>query len=130
MALLYTSCDTSFQKGNDRLLFQLQTHFSFADSLNFFRKTRVYVYMTCPRTTSYCLIQFGFRKTYFCQTALITLTGEIYSAIQTGNLFGLLQLDLSKTFDLVNHTLLFEALKLYHCNADTICWFPVTMRIF
>ena len=34
--------------------------------------------------------QFGLRKNHSCQTALITLTEEIYNAIQTGNLFGLL----------------------------------------
>ena len=66
--------------------------------------------------------QFGFRRNHSSQTALIELTEEIYNAIQTGNLFGLLQLDLSKAFDLINHTLLLEKLKLYHCNADTICW--------
>ena len=71
---------------------------------------------------------FGFRKNHSCQTALITLTEKIYNAIQTGNLFGLLQLDLSKAFDLVNHTLLLEKLKLYHCNADTICWFESYLK--
>ena len=48
--------------------------------------------------------QFGFRKNHSCQTALITLTEEIYNVIQTGNLFGLLQLDLSKAFYLVKGT--------------------------
>ena len=72
--------------------------------------------------------QFVFRKNHSCQTALITLTEKIYIAIQTGNLFGLLQLYLSKSFDLVNHTLLLEKLRLYHCNADTICWFQSCLK--
>ena len=72
--------------------------------------------------------QFGFRKNHSCQTALITLTEEIHNTIQTGNLIGLLQLDLSKAFDLVNHTLLLENLKLYHCNANTICWFQSYLK--
>ena len=80
--------------------------------------------MTSSRTTSYCLIHsLCFEKNHPCQTALITLTEEIYNAMQTGNVFGLLQLNLSKAFDLVNQTSLLEKLKLYHCNADTICWF-------
>ena len=37
--------------------------------------------------------QCGFCKNHSCQTALITLTEEIYNTIQTGNLFGLLQLN-------------------------------------
>ena len=72
--------------------------------------------------------QFGFRKNHSCQTALITLAEVIYNAIQSGNLFGLLQLDLSEAFDLVNHTLLLVKLKLYHCNADTICWFQSYLK--
>ena len=72
----------------------------------------MHVYVIFSRTTSYCLIQLGFRKNHSYQTALITLTDEIYNATQTG----LLQLDLSKAFDLGNQTLLLEKLKLYHCN--------------
>ena len=72
--------------------------------------------------------RFMFQNNHSCQPALITLTKEIYNAIQTGNLFGLLQLDLNKAFDLVNHTLLLEKLKLYHCNADTICWFQSYLK--
>ena len=81
----------------------------------FFRKTRVYDFLQDNKLL--LDTQFGFRKNQSCQTALITLTEEIYNAIQSGNLFGLLQLDL------FNHTLLLEKLKLYHCNANTICWF-------
>ena len=83
------------------------------------------------RTTSYCLIpSLVFVKNNSCQTALITLTEEIYNAIQTGNLFGLLQLDLSKAFDLVNHKLLLEKMKLQHCNDGTICWYQSYLEMF
>ena len=75
----------------------------------FTQKTCTYGYMTSSGTTGYCLLySLVFVKKHSCQTALITLTEDIYNAIQTCNFFGLLQLDLSKAFDLVNHTLIFE----------------------
>ena len=33
------------------------------------------------------------------------------------------QLDMSKAFDLVNHDILLQKLKLYRCNNETIKWF-------
>ena len=33
------------------------------------------------------------------------------------------QLDLSKAFDLVNHTILLENIKLYRCNVESMQWF-------
>ena len=67
--------------------------------------------------------QFGFRGNQSCQTALITLTEKIYEALETGNYFGLVQLDLSKAFDLVNHSLLLQKLKLYNCSSASTFWF-------
>ena len=94
-----------------------------------FRKTRhVYTCLYDFLRDSCFDTQFGFRKNHSCQTALITLTEEIYKAIQTCNFSGLLQLDLSKAFALVNHTLILEQLKLYHCNDDTICWFQSYLK--
>ena len=51
------------------------------------------------------------------------LTERIYEAIEKGDFFGLVQLDLSKAFDLVNHQLLLEKKKLYRCNDQTLTWF-------
>ena len=67
--------------------------------------------------------QFGFRRNQSCQTALITLTEKIYEALEAGNYFGLVQLDLSKAFDLVNHSLLLQKLKLYNCSSASTFWF-------
>jgi len=66
--------------------------------------------------------QYGFRKDHSCQTALIELTEKIYRAIHEGKVFGAAQLDLSKAFDLVNHNLMIEKLKLYQCGDDAIKW--------
>ena len=54
--------------------------------------------------------QFGFRKQNSCQTALLALTEKMYKAINEGKYFEMTQL---KVFDLVNHTILLEKLKLY-----------------
>ena len=58
-----------------------------------------------------------------CQIALITLTEKIYEALEAGNYFGLVQLDLSKAFDLVNHSLLLQKLKLYNGSSESTFWF-------
>ena len=66
--------------------------------------------------------QVGFRRNQSCQTALITLTEKMY-ALEAGNYFGLVQLDLSKAFDLVNHSLLLQGLKLCNCISASTSWF-------
>ena len=47
----------------------------------------------------------------------------MYKAIHEGKYVGMVQLDLSKAFDLVNPSLLLHKLKLYKCDASTVDWF-------
>ena len=67
--------------------------------------------------------QSGFRKNYSCQTALIRLTDEILKNIDNGFLNGVILLDLSKAFDLIDHDLLLKKLSVYGLSDCTINWF-------
>ena len=67
--------------------------------------------------------QSGFRKSHSCHTALIKLTDTLYKQIDEGNLTGLVYIDFKKAFDLVNHQLLLQKLKLYNFDKYSIKWF-------
>lgn len=77
-------------------------------------------------TTTFDLIyksQSGFREFHSCQTALTKLTDNWLQAMDQGNLVGITFLDFSKAFDLVNHDILINKLKLYHFDQMSIKWF-------
>ena len=57
-------------------------------------------------------LQFGFRKKYSINHALIKITESIRSALDKGNTACEIFIDLQKAFDTVNHTVLID--KLYH----------------
>ena len=58
-----------------------------------------------------------------CETALLNLTTRWLKSMNDGLMTGVILLDLRKAFDLVNHTLLLEKLKLYQCCGKTLEWF-------
>ena len=66
--------------------------------------------------------QSGFRKQHSCQTALTKMTELWLKEMDKGNLTGILFLDFSKAFDLVNHNTLLEKLKLYKFDNRSILW--------
>ena len=55
-----------------------------------------------------------------CETALLNLTARCLKSMNEGLMTGAVLLDLSKVFDLVNHELLLEKLKLYQCCGKTV----------
>ncbi|XP_053398328.1 uncharacterized protein LOC128556711 [Mercenaria mercenaria] len=67
--------------------------------------------------------QSGFRTSYSCETALTTIIDNWIKAINEENLVGTIFLDLTKAFDLINHKLLIEKLKLYNVDENAITWF-------
>ena len=58
-------------------------------------------------------LQSGFRPKHSCHTALARLTDTWLSAMDDGHMTGTVFIDLKKAFDLVNHTILIEKLKVY-----------------
>ena len=67
--------------------------------------------------------QSGFRENHSCETALTSLIDEWIASINNHNKVGTLFLDLSKAFDLINHSILIQKLKLYHMNTSSVTWF-------
>ena len=66
--------------------------------------------------------QSGFRAKHSCQTALIRLLDDWISAIDNGEIVGTVFVDLSKAFDLVDHAILIEKLRLYKLDEATCTW--------
>ena len=65
----------------------------------------------------------GFRPNHSTATALIQLYDKWITAVENGEFTAALLLDLSATFDLVDHQILLGKLRLYNFSDDTIAWF-------
>ena len=57
-----------------------------------------------------------------CEPALLNLATQWLKSKNDGLMTGVGLLDLRKAFDLVNHKLLLEKLKLYQCCGKTLEW--------
>ena len=66
--------------------------------------------------------QSGFRNAHFCQTALTKLTEVWLQEMDKGNLSGVVFLDFTKAFDLVNHAILTKKLQSYNFHWNSIEW--------
>ncbi len=54
--------------------------------------------------------QLGFRSKHSCDTALIKMIDEWLSNIDSGNVTGLIYIDIGKAFDTVNHRIMIQKL--------------------
>ena len=69
--------------------------------------------------------QFGFRKKFSTQTAMLSVTNKWLINIDRGlsYLNGVIFLNLKKAFDCVDLEILFKKLALYECHGLSLEWF-------
>ena len=67
--------------------------------------------------------QSAYLKNYSCVTALVDITDTLLLTMDRCDINGLLMLDLSKAFDLINHNLLLKRLEIYGLSESTLGWF-------
>lgn len=66
--------------------------------------------------------QHGFRKTFSCETQLISFTRDLFCALDDGNFVDCIFLDFSKAFDLVSHHLLCQKLRKLNIDPQILAW--------
>ena len=92
-------------------------------SLIFERHVSLHLKQYFENNKLFYLRQSGFRTNHSCQTALVKLLDDWISAIDNSEIVGTIFVDLSKAFDLVDHNILINKLKLYQLDKSTCSWF-------
>ena len=67
--------------------------------------------------------QFGFRKSYSTEHALMSITEQIKSNFRKKSFSCGVFVDLEKAFDTVNHSILISKLKYYGLKDQSLSWF-------
>ena len=67
--------------------------------------------------------QSGFRPGHSCETALVRMISQWLEAINKGSLMGVVMVDFRKAFDLVDHEILLQKLKVYKLSESSLSWF-------
>ncbi|CAB4027323.1 Hypothetical predicted protein [Paramuricea clavata] len=67
--------------------------------------------------------QSGFRTLFSCETAITYMIDKWAKAINEGYMNGIVLLDLRKAFDLIDHSILLQKLRMYKCSTNSVNWF-------
>ena len=70
-------------------------------------------------------LQFGFRKSYSTNHAIISLVEKVKQALDSGMVLVGLFLDLKKAFDTVDHKIQVDKLFKYGIRGNILNWFKV-----
>lgn len=66
--------------------------------------------------------QHGFRKNYSCETQLLSLTNDLFGAVDRSSVIDCIFIDFAKAFDTVSHKLLLYKLKSLNLDANILKW--------
>ena len=73
--------------------------------------------------------QSAYLKNHSCVTALIDIIDTLLLNIDRGDINGLLMIDLSKAFDLINQNLLLKKLEIYGLTESRLGWFKLYLSM-
>lgn len=72
--------------------------------------------------------QSGFRPNHSCETALVHMLDKWLTAIDRGDLVGVIFVDFRKAFDLVDHDILLKKLEVYRISKTSLSWFDSYLK--
>ena len=93
----------------------------FSKTLERVMYNRLYKYLTDQKILN--PQQFGFRKVHSIEHAIAQLVDQIYESFENDNYTVGIFVDLSKTFNTVDHTILLKKLEIYGITGANLAWF-------